>query len=96
MLGTGAPAYADDKERRISGHPGAHRYLATEDKRWIGIGYIGYRWNNDDHYRSIISACGTIWNFTPNWEAWFLLFGKNTDNRSTGPDVNELRPDRQP
>jgi hypothetical protein len=90
LLATIAPAYADDKndENRITVVP---TYALTEDHRWIGIGYVGYVWSNDENYTVDYLGLGTIWNFSPNWEAWFLLFGTKTDNEDA-PDITELRP----
>ena len=48
-------------------------------------------WSNDEDYTVDYLGLGTIWNFSPNWESWFLLFATKTDNE-TGPDVDELRP----
>ena len=90
VLATAMPAHADDKndENRITVVPS---YALTEDNRWIGIGYLGYVWSNDEDYTVDYLGFGTIWNFAPNWEAWFLMFGTKTDNESA-PDVDELRP----
>ena len=90
VLAIALPAHADDKndENRITVVP---TYALTQDNRWIGIGYVGYVWSNDEDYTVDYLGLGTIWNFKPNWEAWFLLFGTKTDNESS-PDVTELRP----
>ncbi len=90
LMAIAIPAHADDKndENRITVVP---TYALTQDKRWIGIGYIGYRWSHDEDYTVDHLGLGTIWNFSPNWEAWFLLTGTKTDNESY-PDVTELRP----
>jgi hypothetical protein len=89
-LAIAMPAHADDKndENRVTVVPS---YSLTDDHRWIGIGYVGYVWSNDEDYTVDYLGFGAIWNFKPNWEMWFLMFGTKTDNESS-PDVTELRP----
>jgi len=89
-MGTATPAHADDKndEYRVSVFS---TYALTEDRRWVGIGDLEYRWNQDGTYDVDYIGLGTIWNFKPKMEAWFTLIGTYTDNDSA-PDVEELRP----
>ena len=84
------PAYADDKndEFRLTLVP---TYALTKDKSWIGIGYLGYWWSNDENYTVDYLGLGTIWNFSPKWEAWFVLFGKHTDNKPPPTSTNCVR-----
>ena len=89
-LGTAVPACADDKndEFRVIVNP---TYALTKDRSWIGIGYLGYWWSNDEDYTVDYLGLGTIWNFAPDWETWFVLFWKHTNNE-VAADVDELRP----
>lgn len=66
-------------------------YALTGDKKWIGMGYLGYAESWDENYDTKYLELGTIWKFSPSAEAWFVLINARTDN-ATSPDVDEWRP----
>ena len=81
---------ADDQsdEYRLTVFP---TYALTEDKRWIGIGYVGYVENPEDDYQISYLGLGTIRRLE-NWgEIWTVLLNVRTDNQDA-PDINEYRP----
>ncbi|HMN43343.1 MAG TPA: DUF2490 domain-containing protein [Povalibacter sp.] len=84
------PARADDKsdEYRVTVFPS---YALTEDKKWIGIGYLGYVTNDDEQYDITYLGLGTIWRFRERAELWGVVLNVRTDNEES-TDINEYRP----
>ncbi|HEY5810452.1 MAG TPA: hypothetical protein VIT67_20955 [Povalibacter sp.] len=91
LAGGARSAIADDKsdEYRLTVFP---TYALTEDKRWIGIGYIGYVENPEDNYQTDYLGLGTIRRIQEWAEIWTVLLNVRTNQpRTHGVSLSRAR-----